>query len=472
MKNLYELSAVELISKIKSRKILVSDVAKVFIRRILEVNPILNAIQQFDADKVIEDAFKADKVLLSNSNVGKLFGLPLSVKDAFHTKGFILSKGSLGLYDSESKFDATVVSRLRNAGAQIYGITNTSELLLSYESDNLVYGKTKNPYDLNRTPGGSSGGSAAIIAAGGTPVSIGNDAGGSLRQPAHYCGICAHKPTYGLVPSTGNFPFDGNGVGAQLISVGPMARYVDDLILIMNIISGADGIDPHAMPMQPKNKQKVNFDDLKIAFFYDNPSGSNPTTETVRTIDMVINLLKPRVKEVREIYPLALNDVYRLHYETFILGGDSAQGLTRLINTFKSTEISPLTQQFIQLAKQSCFSVTELRQRFTEVERFRYKMNLFIKDYDLIISPVTATPARIHGDTFANIRDFGYITAHNLTGWPSTVLPCGSTKEGLPIGVQLVSKPWRDNISLTVALYLQKIIGVFPIPKINTTQGV
>ncbi|MBA2649822.1 MAG: amidase [Legionella sp.] len=470
MTDLYKLSAVELTRKIKSREILVSDIAKVFVQRIKEVNPLINAIQQFDAELIIEASVNADKLLLANCKIGKLFGLPLAIKDAFHIKGFICSKGSLGLYNTSAKYDATVVARLKKAGAHIYGITNTSELLLSYESNNLVYGKTKNPYDLSRTPGGSSGGSAAIIAVGGVPISIGNDAGGSLRQPAHYCGICTHKPTHGLIPTTGNYPVDGYGIAAQLVAIGPMARYVEDLILMMEVMSGSDGIDPHSVPIKYSGKKVVDLKQLKIAYFYDNPGGTFPTQETIKAIDIVVELLKPKVNQVREIYPPILNEVHRLHFETIMLGGDSGQSLKQLIDTFKNKKISPLTYEFLELANQSQFSVTELRQRFVELERFRYKMNLFMKDYDIIISPVSATPAKKHGETFANVRDFGYITAHNLTGWPATVLPCVISNEGLPIGVQLVSKPWQDYVSLNVALYLQKIIGVFPIPQINNKQ--
>lgn len=470
MTELYKLSAVELIGKIRSREILVSDVAQIFVQRIKEVNPLINAIQQFDEEAILSAAADADKLLLSNCNLGKLFGLPLAVKDAFHIKGYICSKGSLGLYGTAAKFDATAVARLKDAGAQIYGITNTSELLLAYESNNLVYGKTKNPYDLSRTPGGSSGGSAAIISVGGIPVSIGNDAGGSLRQPAHYCGICTHKPTHGLIPTTGNYPVDGFGIGAQLVAIGPMARYVEDLILMMEVLSGTDGIDPHSVPIQYSGKDPVDLKKLRIAYFYDNPGGTPPTHETIKAIDMVVGLLKPKVNQIREIYPSALNEVHRLHFETFMLGGDSGQSLQGLISTFKNKKVSPLTYEFLELAKQSQFSVTELRQRFVELERFRYNMNMFMKDYDIIISPVAATPSKKHGETFANVRDFGYITAHNLTGWPATVLPALLSNERLPIGVQLVSKPWQDHVSLNVALYLQKIIGVFPIPEINNKK--
>ncbi len=464
--NLYEQSAVEIIRKIKSKEILVSELAKEFIKRIKTVNPTINAIQQVDEEKILFDALLADKAQYSGNPLGKLFGLPISIKDAFHVKGFKCSKGSLGLYEKKSTFDALVVDRIKKEGAQIYGITNTSELLLAYESNNLVYGKTNNPYDLSKTAGGSSGGSAAIVSVGGTPVTIGNDAGGSLRQPAHYCGICAHKPTFGYIPTTGNFPVDGFGLASQLVSIGPMARYVEDLILMMEIICGGDGLDPHALPINYKNNKVVDLRELKVAYFYENPCGTSPTEETIKAVDLAVDTLKPYVKEVKEIYPSILDEVYRLHYEMFILGGDSGKGLKHLIASFKNNKISFLTEEFLELAKSTHFSVMELRQRFVELERFRHKMNLFINDYDLIITPVSSTPARNHGETFANVRDFGYITAHNLTGWPATVLPCIFSKEGLPIGVQLVAKPWNDHISLNVALQLQKLIGVFPVPEI------
>ena len=467
MSNIFELSATEIIRNIKSHELSVSDVAESFIKRINDINPRINALQQFYPEKILSNAVHADTILSSKQNIDKLFGLPVAIKDAFHIKDFICSKGSLGLYGLKSNFDATAVSRIRAAGAEIYGITNTSELLLAYETDNLVYGRTNNPYDLTRTCGGSSGGQAAIIALGGIPMGIGNDAGGSIRQPAHYCGICAHKPTHGFVPNTGNFPADAIGIGAQLLSIGPMARYVEDLILLMDIIAGPDGIDPHTIPIPfPINKELV-LKNLRVAYFYDNPAGALPSKDTIKAVDTVVELLKPHVKSIVETYPSELNHVYRLHYETFMLGGDGGQTLLKLINSFKQPHLSPLILEYLELSRNCAFSISELRQRFVELERFRYNMTLFMQDFDLIISPVSSTPARYHGETFANIRDFGYVTAHNLTGWPATVLPSIYSNEGLPIGVQLVSQSWQDHIPLKTALFLQKIIGVFSIPKLN-----
>jgi amidase len=467
MENLYELSASELIRKIKSYEISVYEVAVTFIKRINEVNPLINAIYQIDQEKILSNALEADQTSRKKQNLGKLFGLPISIKDAFHVKGFICSKGSYGLYGAKSAFDATVVSRLRKAGAEIYGLTNTSELLLAYEADNLVYGRTNNPYELARTSGGSSGGQAAIIALGGTPVGIGNDAGGSIRQPAHYCGICAHKPTHGYVPNTGNFPVNSVGMGTQLLSIGPMARYVEDLILMMDIMVGSDGVDPHAAPIKFPKPQQFELKNLKVAYFYNNPTGTLPTKKTIEAVDTVVEILKPNVRCIKEAYPAPLNNVYRLHYETFMLGGDAGQTISQYINKFGQKQISPLLQEYLELSKNCQFSISELKQRFFELEQFRYSMTEFIQDYDLLVTPVAAKPAHYHGKTFANVRDFGYITAHNLTGWPATVLPCITSDEGMPIGVQLISKSWQDHITLGVALFLQKIIGTFRIPKIK-----
>lgn len=467
MSKLYESSATEIIKKIKMRELRVVDVAQSFVDRINEVNPALNAVQQFQPERILCEAEDAD-FLIQNGNIhGKLRGLPVTIKDAFHVKGFTCSKGCPSLFKNPSDHDSTIVSRLKSEGAIIYGITNTPELLLAYETDNLIYGRTNNPYDLNRTPGGSSGGQAAIVSAGGTPVGIGNDAGGSLRQPAHYCGICSHKPTHGLIPNSGNIPLNGSGIAAQLISVGPMARYIEDLILLMDVISGSDEIDPHAGPIKYIKHQKVNLKSLRVAYFYDNPTGTMPTADTVRAVDTVVQLLKPQVECIEESYPAILDQVYRLHFETFMLGGDGSKSLLQQFEEWGQKKISPLMEEFLSLASKCEFSVVELRQRFVELEKFRYAMMEFMKNYDLIISPVTATPAHYHGETFKNIRDVGYLTAHNLTGWPATVLPCAYSKDGLPIGIQLVSKKWQDHICLEVALYLQKTLGVFAIPQIE-----
>lgn len=464
MSSIHELSAVAILNKIKANKLTVSDVTNAFIQRIEQINPSINAIVQYHPQALLQQALQADVLHKNGGKLPPLYGLPISIKDTFHVKGFKSSKGCISLFNKISPYDATVVARLRAAGAMIFGLTNVPELLLSYETDNLLYGRSNNPYDLQRTPGGSSGGQAALIAAGGISAGIGNDAGGSIRQPAHYCGICAHKPTHGLVPQTGTFPTNGLGLGAQLLAVGPMARHVEDLILLMNIIVGPDDKDPHCVPVSFQRVQTVNPRSLRIGYFFENPTGNEPTTDTINAITKVIQLLQSEGFNVRENYPSILNNVYRLHLETFIFGGNGGESVKRLFNKLGQEEISPLAQNFLKTASQTHFSITELRERLVEIEQFRYSMMEFMENYDIILSPVTATPAHLHGETWKSLRDVGYIIAHNLTGWPATVIPCGYAKNGLPIGLQIAAKPWHDHLSLALALKIQQMIGVFPIP--------
>lgn len=463
---MHTFSAVEIINKIKLKELSVTEITNIFINRIKEVNPYINAITQFDTNRILHEALIADKFTSTSQTLPLLHGLPITIKDAFHVKNFIISKGCPALKQT-SQYDATVVARLKNAGAIIFGITNTPELLLSYETDNLLYGRTNNPYDLNKTPGGSSGGQAAIISAGGTPVGIGSDAGGSLRQPAHYCGICAHKPTHRAVPLTGIFPSENIGLGTQLLSIGPMARHVEDLILLMRIISGPDQEDPYVSPISFGNPNCVNLKLLRVAYFFENPTGNNPSDDTVKAINNILFLLKPEVQSITHSFPEILRKAYRLHLETFMYGGDGGESLRKFLKKIGQKEISKLTQDFLSRAAECQFSITELKERLAEVDMLKYNMMKFMKNFDVIISPVTATPAPVHGKSSILIRDFGYVIVHNLTGWPATVIPCGYAKNGLPIGIQIAAKPWMDHICLALALKIQKILGVFPIPDIQ-----
>ncbi len=237
---IYQLSASEIIRKIANKDLTARQAAEAFIKRIKEVNQQLNAIHQVDTVRILHAADEADQAILMGKSLGKLHGLPITIKDTCEVSGFIVGKGYPYFLKYATK-DSTIVSRLKAEGAIILGVTNVPELLFAYETDNRTHGRTNNPYDLARTPGGSSGGEAALLAVGGSPLGMGSDAGGSIRQPAHYCGICAHKPTQGLLPVAGDIPFDGAaGLVSSVLTIGPMGRYVEDLVLAMEVISGGD----------------------------------------------------------------------------------------------------------------------------------------------------------------------------------------------------------------------------------------
>ena len=465
MKNIYQLSATKIAQKIRQKEISVTEVVKAYLERITTVNPIINALQQLDPERILSEAKSADNAIKNGAILPSLFGVPVTLKDAFHVKGFKCSKGCPALLKNISHEDATIVKRLKNEGAIILGITNVPEFLLSYETDNSIYGRTNNPHDITRTPGGSSGGEAAIIAAGGSPMGIGSDAGGSVRQPAHYCGICAHKPTQGLVPCTGNFPQEGAGIMAQIASIGPMARWVEDLIVLMAIISGADELDPHAVPTILKNPMHVDISQLRIAYFY-HIDQVKASQDTITAIDKVVAYLKGGASFIEQAYPKPLDDMFKLHMETFMLGGDGGESFLQLLKTFDDLKPSYLMQQYLNNTAKCRLSVFELRQRFMSIEHFRYSMMAFMQNYDIIISPVAATPARYHNETPNHLEEFSYAMAHNLSGWPASVVPITKTASGLPIAIQIAAKPWHDHLTLALAYALQQRFGVFPIPEL------
>jgi len=232
-------SASELAGAIRSKKLSSKAIVEAHLEQIAKVNPKLNAIVQLTADSARKEADEADAALARGEIKGSLHGVPITIKDTLETTGVICTGGTKGRANFVPKADATAVARLRAAGGIILGKTNVPELAGAIETDNLVYGRTNNPYDLARTPGGSSGGEAAIVAACGSPLGLGTDAGGSIRIPAHFCGLAAIKPTSGRVPRTGQFPMP-MGARNAVFHISLIARKVEDLALALPIIAGPD----------------------------------------------------------------------------------------------------------------------------------------------------------------------------------------------------------------------------------------
>ena len=226
----------------------------------------------------MEQADKADRLLASGNLLGPLHGVPVTVKDVWWLAGVPTTGGTLGRKDFVPTEDNPLVARLKRAGAIPIGKTNLPEYGCAFETDNLVYGRTNNPYDTTRTPGGSSGGEASIIAAGGSPLGLGGDGAGSLRWPAHCCGVATIKPTWGLVPSVTHLVAGGAGPGGQWVQGGPIARYVEDLALVLPLLAGPAPGDPYAIEAKVRDTGKVSLEQLKVAFFKDNGFVS-PTTE-------------------------------------------------------------------------------------------------------------------------------------------------------------------------------------------------
>lgn len=473
MNELNALSGRQLTSLIKSKKISCVELMQAYLARIEKVNPLINAIvEKNDTDKLLEEAKSADKKIARNESLGKLHGLPITIKQARKVKGFTCNFGTESPINFTANEDATVVARLRAAGAIIVGITNIPDFSMSYETDCALYGCTHNPYDLNRSPGGSSGGEAAIIAAGGSVLGIGADSGGSIRQPAHNCGIVGLKPTRGLLPSTGHFPEDGLGIFSYIETQGPLARYVEDISDVIPILAGPDDKDPNLYPITLQNPAAVNLQSLRIAFYASN-GVATPSCDITETINQVVKALSKQVASIKEKYPIISKETYTDFEELFFYGGDRGEWLQDRMKKMQVKKVAAPFQAILERAKQCEFSTTELRRRLVALDQFKFMMIDFMRDIDVIICPIATDTAGPYNGKMPPLTesakppvekldlayDLTYNLPYNITGWPAISLRCGTSKQGLPIGVQVIAKAWREDIVLAVAAYLEKTFG-------------
>ena len=448
-------SARRLAAAIRRREVSSVEVVEAFLRRIQEVNPKLNAVVQLDREHALKAARTADDRVRRRNRLGPLHGVPMTVKDSFDTAGMISTAGTLGRKAFVPARDATAVARLRNAGAIVLGKTNCSELTLSYETDNLVYGRTSNPYDLTRTSGGSSGGAVALLAASGSPLDLGSDTGGSIRIPSHFCGATGLKPTSGRVPRTGHI-ISAEGVFQFFTQVGPMARYVEDLALVLPILAGPDWRDPFIVSAPIGRYAAVDFHGLRVAVHTDNGIYS-PTKDTVRVVTDAGHALRKTGCSVVESRPEELSKVYALGNRLWRLGGSPM--VKRLLATAGTETVSEPLRPWLKAA--TAPPKDEWTDLLEQLDRSRGKMLSFFEDYDAIVCPACAFPAPPHGATLREDLDaaFSYSEIYNYVGWPAVVVRGGTSAEGLPIGVQIVAPPWREDVALAIAHRLENELG-------------
>ena len=449
-------SATQLAQAIRAKKVSSEEVVKAYLQRIEAVNPKLNAVVQLAADQALAQAREADAALAKGQIKGALHGVPMTIKDSLDTAGIISTAGSKGRASFVPKEDATVVARVRAAGAIVLGKTNTPEITMAYETDNAVYGRTNNPYDLSRTPGGSCGGAGAIIAAGGSPLDIGSDTGGSVRVPSHFCGIAGIKPNTGRVPRTGHIPPPG-GVWGPFTQLGPLARFVEDLVLVLPIIAGIDGQDPEIIPVPLGDPRKVNLKSLRVAFHTDNGIVS-PTTETVEVVKTTAKVLSEAGMAVEEARPQGIEQSNEIFRGFFMDGGAESDRLLQMAGT-ADTELSDLMRRFLDWQRANPMTVGQFSNLLARWSSFRAAMLSFMAKYDVIVCPACAHPAKPHRESLANTAVYSYTKTYNLTGWPAVVVRGGTSPEGLPIGVQVVACPWREDVALAVAQHIETALG-------------
>ena len=454
MKEVLTLSGVRQAGLIRKGEISAAELVGAHLERIAEVNPRINAAVEVLGDRALGEAQEIDRRRAGGEPLGPLAGVPFSVKDSIEVAGTACTAGTLGFRgNAPSTEDATLVARLRAAGAIPLAHTNLPDLLFAFESHNLIFGRTNNPYGLDRTPGGSSGGEAALIAACGSPFGLGSDAAGSVRLPAHFSGITALKPTSGRLARTGHVPPAGGWIEA-IWQIGPMARRVEDLCAMMPLLVGPDGRDrTAAAPVPFEDPRRLDVSRLRIAFFTDNGvmAPDAGTAVVVRSAAAAVG--------ARECRPPLVERSYEL--EMRLLGPDGGDWLRDYAKAIGSVETHPLLDGWLRKLEPYRTTVAGFAQLWAELDEFRNAMFGFLRDYDAVLSPVAAFPAVEHGRSTedAVFPGFSYTMTHNLTGWPAAVVRCGATASGLPIGVQIAAAPWREDVALAVALRLEEAFG-------------
>ena len=405
---------------IRSRKLSSVEVVRAHLEHIHTVNPRLNAVVFATAESAIKEARAADRHNRRKSALGPLHGVPFTAKDIFNTAGMPTTAGLRMLRAHVPDHDATVVARMRGAGAILIGKTNCPPGGAGVESWKSIHGGTRNPYDINRTPGGSSSGEAAIIAAGGSPLGLGSDSGGSIRMPAAYCGIAALKPTAGLIPVTGAYALPG-GLRDPRSQVGPMARYVADLVLALPVLIGPDGIDSGIVPV-PLPKRTPKLPGLKVAWYADDGM-SKPTPAVVAAVRNAAKALGAAGCVVTEERPPSLTEAWQVTLGYWGWRPMSQERLLRRWDAFRSTLLK------------------------------------FMSRFDLVVSPVAPDIAPLYKVKTGDDHMFSYTVPYSLTGNPCVVVRAGTSPENMPIGVQVVARNFHDLVALRAARAIERALG-------------
>lgn len=453
---LIQLSATELIASMRSRRVSPVEVVEAFLRQIDETNPRLNAIVTI-ADDVIDRARAAEAELMKSEDPRALLGLPITIKDTIDTKGLRTTSGTRLCADRVPDRDATVVGRLRSSGAIILGKTNVPEMAAYYECVNPVFGRTNNPCDLNRTSGGSSGGEAAAIAAHLSPAGIGSDLSGSIRLPAHFCGIAGLKPTAGSVPLGGHSPAMS---GPLLLggTIGPMARAARDLKLLFDVM--ADRPAPAAPRELAGLRAACYVDDAVAPVDHEIALAVERTADVLRDAGIEVDRAQaPTIEHGLRLWIELFSNYFLTGLKEFYSGYESDAGpeVAAMLGRAKADPAS----------REAKIGDAERRARaIVEREGLREELLRWMKATPILIAPVGSTCAfehgeqRVHvnGESISVFRAFSYSQTFNVFGLPSVAVPVGCNSQGLPIGVQVVGLPNAESAILAVAEIIESAL--------------
>lgn len=469
--NCLELSATQMARLIRKGDLSSREAVEAHITRIQAVNPVLNAMVKDRFAQARAEADAADKALKKTdpAKLGLLHGVPCTIKENFALVGMPNTSGLVSRKNYQPGEDATAVARIRAAGAIPLGVTNISELCMWMESHNYVYGRTNNPYNPSHIVGGSSGGEGAIIGAGASPFGLGSDIGGSIRMPAFFNGVFGHKPTGGLVPGTGQFPY-AVGDAQRYCCTGPLARRAEDLMPLLKVLAGPDGKEKVCTPRPLGNPAKVSLNQLKVINIPGN--GKNAVSNDLMQAQQKAadhlghqgaSVETQRFADLRHSF-----EIWSAKLHTAQGAGSFRKDMEKsvgelLVHLFRWTVgASPHTLPAIMLGITediSALTPGRTRQMVETAETLKAQLTQAMGPQGVLLYPSFTSPAPRHHQPLNLSFDWVYTAIINVLEFPATQVPLGLNKAGLPLGVQVISAPGNDHLTIAVAMELEKAFG-------------
>lgn len=476
MSELAYATAIDLAKKIRQREVSSREVLDLFLERVATLDKRINSVVTIDAERARAEADAADGALARGEVRGPLHGVPMTIKDSFQTAGMRTTSGAPELSDFIPQEDAWPVARLRAAGAIIFGKTNLPIYAGDLQSHNEVFGTTNNPYDLLRTPGGSSGGSAAALACGFTPLELGSDIGGSIRLPSHMSGVVGHKPSYGIVPAHGQIPGPpGTLTLADLAVAGPMARSVEDLELGLEIMAGPNRWEQRAWRLELPPPRRQALREYRIAAWLDDPR-CRVEPEVRALLETAARALADAGATVNmEARPeFSLEKVMATFFallQAALAGGVPRDKLESYAATTGDTSHAN-TRRLLAMRHREWLSNNERRLQL------RKRWETFFQEWDIMLLPVMPCPAIPHDHSEPQAARLAWVGGEQRPYWdlltwmapagacylPATVIPVGCLNNGLPVGIQIVGPYLEDRTTLDLAKHLFNIVGGCPRP--------
>jgi amidase len=473
-------SALALAAEIRNRRIGCRELLELYLRRVERYNPALNAIVVTQLDAARKRADAADAALSKGETWGPLHGVPMTVKESYDVAGLPTTWGAPELKDYRPVRNALAVDRLMAAGAVIFGKTNVPFMLSDFQSYNVIYGTTNNPWDESCGPGGSSGGAAAALAAGLTGLEAGSDIGSSLRNPAHYCGVYAHKPTYGIVSARGHAPAGRVG-GSDISVIGPLARSAGDLEVALAAMAGPDEIDGQGLRVELPKPRHERLADFRVAVLLSVPHAEvdQAVQDGVQAVADALAKAGARVSDkARPAFDtLAADRLFRRMLGAAMSGRQPDEAFRANLDKVQALRPDD-TSDHANALRNATLHHRDWLQANEERHRMRHAWAAFFGDYDLLICPpvtTTAFPHNHEGDPFSrslviNGRErpmaeqlfwAGYAGLFYL---PATVAPAALTPAGLPTGVQIIGPQYGDLTCLRLATLLEREHRAFAPP--------